>query len=62
MRISDGASMGNMKEKKEKGNIPWELGLLFLTRLELGNTRSLIGNIISLEDDPALLAKEQVCS
>lgn len=54
--------MGNMKEKKEKGNIPWELGLLFLTRLELGNTRSLIGNIISLEDDPALLAKEQVCS
>jgi len=49
---------GEYEEKKEKENNPWELGLLFLTKSELGNTRSLIGNIISLEDDPALLAKE----
>lgn len=50
--------MGNMEREKGKENPPGELGLLFLTKLGLGNTRSLIGNLISPEGHSVLLAKE----
>lgn len=53
--------MGNMEREKGKENPPGELGLLFLTKLGLGNTRSLIGNLISPEGHSVLLAKEWVC-
>lgn len=54
--------MGNMEGgQKEKENYPWESGLLFLTKLGLGNTRSLIGHLLSPEDDSVLLAQEWVC-
>lgn len=53
--------MGSMKEKNRMGKQSMRVRVAISDQAGIGKYRSLIGDLISLEDHPVLLAEELAC-